>query len=162
MTEKDQFSVLTGLAALALVVCAALSLGASNVHAEEFGHHHGGWWHLFGGVVQPSQRPQIETIMSNEKPTLHKLFGEVEADRTALTTKLLSPGASVDVTKEVSQLKQAEGALLEEQMKIAVQVRGVLSPQQLAQANDLFTKLHGLHEQERALLEQTHEAGPED
>lgn len=94
--------------------------------------------------------------MSGERETLHNLRRQVRAARAALMAKLLSSDKQVDVSKEEHELKQAQSALTDERIKIALKLRAVLSPQQLSQASRLWTKLASLGQQERALMEQAH------
>jgi hypothetical protein len=104
-------------------------------------------------VAGPKEKGLIEAVFANDRTRLELLHDQVDMARKALIAKLLSPDKNVDVTREVTQMKQAHDALLEERVKLALRARAIMSTQELAQASQLWTKLEDLHGQERALFD---------
>ncbi|MGH8010984.1 MAG: hypothetical protein ACREQ4_00630 [Candidatus Binataceae bacterium] len=139
----------------AVVVGLVVALGSGATLADAYGYgHHGGWWGPLRAVIQPSQRQQIHSMLSGEKQKMEALHQNVRNAKAALIIKLLSMDQNVDVSGELNNLEQAEDALLQERVNVAQQVRTVLSSQQRAQASQMWTKLQGLHQQEREIFQQ--------
>jgi heavy-metal resistance protein len=112
------------------------------------------WLMPLWGELQPAQRKQVHALVAADRTGLHLLHAQEKAARKALTAKLLSNDKNPDVTQEVAKLKQAEAAMLDARVALALKVRALMSPEQISQAADFWTKLQSLHEQEHALFAQ--------
>ena len=141
-----------------IAIVSALALGVlwASAWADggHFGRGHGQWLMPLGGELQPAQRKQVHALVAGDRTSLQLLHAQEKAARKALTDKLLSTDKNVDVTREVAKLKQAEEAMLDERVSLALKVRALMSPDQLSRAADFRTKLESLHEQEHALFAQ--------
>ncbi len=144
---------LVGLVAILVLVGAFFAVRAFAFHG-----HHGGCGRGFGqmaaikAVLTADQKNQIRQIIEGEKPTIKNLHLQQKTARDALFSKLLSSDKTVDVSAEVTQLKQAQAAQIDEKIKIAQQARALLSPDQLTKAGQIWANLESLHKQEHDLL----------
>ncbi len=142
---------------LCLMVALAGVFGMLSVTAHAYrghpGDRHESAMAPLVAVVGPRQRELIRGVFTTDRTHLEILHEQVVAARKALIAKLLSGDKKVNVTKEVAQLKRAHDALIDERVKLALKVRAIMSPQQLSEASQLWTKWQSLRAQERALFE---------
>lgn len=112
----------------------------------------------FRAVLSAEQRNTVRGFVQNDKANIETLRNNVHQTKRALMAALLSSASNSavqsQVTNQVNQFNQARAALMNEKIKIAMQARASMSPEQLAQANGLWSKLQGLHQQEKALFQQ--------
>lgn len=108
----------------------------------------------FEAVLSAEQKQALLSMVKADRTKLQSLHQRLHQAREALIEKLLSPDASVDVSKEVAELKNAQAAMTDERVAIALAVRKLLSPQQLKDAAAFHDRLEELHRQEAALLQQ--------
>jgi Spy/CpxP family protein refolding chaperone len=120
---------------------------------------HGDWGHgpfefLHGLNLSEAQQAQVHDIMksawANEKPVMEKLRAAHQAEINVLlgagtvTADTVAPTLAQEETLR-QQLDQAHVAT-------ALQIRAVLTPEQLAAAATKFAQIEQLHEQEHALM----------
>lgn len=108
----------------------------------------------FEAVLSPEQKQALLSMVKADQTKLESLRQRLHQAREALIEKLVSPDASVDVSKEVTELKAAQAAMTDERVAIALEVRKLLSAQQLKDAAAFHGKLEELHRQEATLLRQ--------
>jgi Heavy-metal resistance len=113
----------------------------------------------FEAVLRPDQKLALYTMVKADRAKLEALHQRLHAAREALIQKLLSPEKSVDVSKEVAELKAAQAAMIDQRVDIALAARKLMSPKQLSDAAEFHAKLEKLHRQEAALLEQMSKSG---
>ncbi len=145
-------AVLFGLLILALLSAAAYARRASAARRT---------WsptEPFEPVLDRDQRQMVRKILAADRTKLAILRERLGMAREALVAKLLSPGKEVDTSKEAAEIKSAVAALVDERINVALQVRKLLSPEQLARAAQLHAKLKELWTQERQLLEKARKA----
>ncbi len=140
------------------ILLVAGGLGAFGAVAQAFGGGPAGRERAammpFEAVLSPEQKQALLSMVKADKTKLQSLHQRLHQARDTLIEKLLSPDASVDVSKEVAELKAAQAAMIDERVAIALAVRKLLSPQQLKAAAAFHAKLEDLHRQEAALLQQ--------
>jgi Spy/CpxP family protein refolding chaperone len=70
-----------------------------------------------------------------------------------MTNKLFSTGKlqEADLAPDVQQISQLRNQLAEEGLKVVLEIRGVLTPEQLAKASQLKSQMESLHSQIRNL-----------
>jgi Spy/CpxP family protein refolding chaperone len=107
----------------------------------------------FEAVLSRGQKHQLYSIVKADKAKLDALHQRLHEAREALIQKLFSPGDSVDLTKEVADLKAAQAAMVDERVAIALAARKLL-PQQLKDAAAFHSRLEDLHHQEAQLMQQ--------
>jgi len=105
--------------------------------------------------LTPDQEERVHAIMDADRERLHTLFGELEAANDALAAKLTAPGPldAAALQPEVDRVAKVRRELMDQGLKTALAVRGVLTAEQLAKAAQIQTRLRALQEEMRTLLE---------
>jgi len=106
--------------------------------------------------LTPEQKTQVQKIMANNRDEFHTLFNQVRAAQKDLVDQLFaSKAVTVDkLAPQVQLVTQLRGQLLQKGLKTALEVRGVLTPEQLAKAAQRKDRLQALHAEMRSLLEE--------
>ena len=129
------------------------------VGASAFAHGGGRRGGLFGGLhalnLTADQKQKVHDIFTAERPTLKQLQGSVKTARQAIAAKLMAPGTltSADLDSLAQQAAQAQADLAHERLNVAIQVRNVLTPDQLSQAASIHAQMQQLRGQMQQLLE---------
>jgi len=143
---------------LLTIVLAASGVAAFGAAARAFHEGPSGHERLtmtpFTAVLRPEQKQALFSMVKADREKVHSLRWQLHTAREALIDKLISTDASIDVSKEVADLKAAQAAMIDERVAIALATRKLLSPQQLKDAAAFHAKLKDLHQQEAALLQQ--------
>jgi Spy/CpxP family protein refolding chaperone len=144
-----------GLAVALPLTALAVTQGG---YPEGFGRGHGGprgeLAFLHGIELTDSQKSQLHTIMQNAWKTTGPLEKQDRALHNQVREALLAPGA-LDSTSLASLTKQE--AQLHEQIETArlntaIQVRGLLTEDQISKAATVHQQLEALRQQERQLM----------
>jgi hypothetical protein len=106
----------------------------------------------FTAVLRPDQKSQLYAMLKADGAKIEAIHRRLHAAREALIAKLLAPGPTVDIGKEVAELKAAQAAMIDERVSIALAARKLMSPEQLKAAAEFHAKLEELHRQESDLL----------
>ena len=117
------------------------------------GHGHGGFGG-FGSVMrtlQPAQRDQMHTIFAADRANAKTLHEQVRTARENLFNALIN---GQDPTAAETQLNQAQAAMIADRVKLAQQMRGVLTPTQIQQVQTFHTKWQSLMDQQRTERQQ--------
>lgn len=120
---------------------------------------HGGWMHRSGhgdfailravGLTD-DQKAQVRQIFANHRPQLQTLHQQLRAAERQLRDQLYGPNPpSVADLAPINRLREQLAA---ERLQIALEIRGVLTPEQIARAAQIRQQLEQLHRQERSLL----------
>ncbi|HBZ72331.1 MAG TPA: hypothetical protein DEP35_22400 [Deltaproteobacteria bacterium] len=111
---------------------------------------------LQGVKLTPDQQAQVHKILEANHAALRDLSGQLHAAQDALTTALLSPGnvSAADVKPLLDRALQIRQQLAERGLDAMLQVRAVLTPDQLAKAAARRARMKDLEAQMRALLEE--------
>lgn len=143
---------------LVLILLMAGGLGVYGAAARAFPEGPRGHGRLamtpFEAVLSPDQKIALMAMVKADRNKFQALHQHLRDAREALIAKLLSSDATVDISKEVAQLKAAQAAMIDERVSIALAARKLLSPQQLKDAAAFHAKLEDLHRQESALMQQ--------
>ena len=109
---------------------------------------------LRGLDLTDAQRGQIKTIMSDNRGKLHPLFQQLRTAHEEVANKLLTPGnvSRDDLAPQLQQMERLRGQLMEEGLTVMLEVRKVLTPEQLAKAAQLKERMHALHQEMRDLF----------
>ena len=104
--------------------------------------------------LSADQKQEVRDILTAHRPTLARLRANEKAATQALAAKLLGTGAVTqqDLDALVQQESQARTALIRERLGAALEVRNVLTPQQIQKAATIRAGMQGLHAQMRQLL----------
>lgn len=112
---------------------------------------------LQGVKLTPDQQAQVHKILEANHASLHDLFDQLHAAQDALATALLAPGnvTAADVKPLLDHTLQIRQQLAERGLEAMLQVRAVLTPDQLAKAAARRARMKDLEAQMRSLLEES-------
>ncbi len=112
---------------------------------------------LIRGVgLTEAQRSQIRQIVTSHRPKFEALQRQLRAAREQLDEKLYSPGPVKleDLAPLTQQIGKLREPLMQESLQVALEVRKVLTPDQLAKAMRRRQRLNELRAEIRSLLEE--------
>jgi Spy/CpxP family protein refolding chaperone len=146
-----------------LVGIVVVTLWTAGGYAQDrgMGHWGGGGYgdrlllRLFSKVgLTDDQKVQMKAVMERHRPAFQQLRQQLHAARAQITDKLLSPGP-ISSTDQQS-LIELEAPLLEqlvqEGISTVVDLRALLTPDQLVHAAQTKDQLNTLHSQMRSLM----------
>src|SRR5882724_4465256 len=153
-----------------LAVIAASTLGLATVHARpRFGMGAGGMMMGPGGdgpaMMLPlllrsanltdEQQAQVQKIMADRRAQTRALVREMRAGQAALLDKLFAAGDLKvgDLKPELDRLTRARAQLMDHAVTTALDIRKVLTPEQLARTAKIKDRMRALHDQMRDLVE---------
>lgn len=153
------------LAMVAIGWWAALADGhpRGGMHGLGHGMMEGGAGHLLPLVLKgidltPEQETRVREIMKGHRSTLRTLFQQMRETHQELSDKLLTPGdvQAADLNPYVERMAQLREQLMQEGLNVALEVRGVLTAEQLAKAAELKGRMKALHSEWRSLFKEKH------
>ena len=108
---------------------------------------------LRGANLTADQKSQVQQIMANHRVTLRDLFSQLRAAQDQMANKLFSTARlqEADLAPQVQQIAQLRNQLADEGLRVVLEIRGVLTPEQLAKASQLKSQMQSLHSQMRSL-----------
>jgi Spy/CpxP family protein refolding chaperone len=109
---------------------------------------------LKGVDLTDAQEKRVQEIMAAHRARLRTLFSELQATHKDLGDKLFAPGdvRLEDFTPQLQQMGQLREQLMQEGLKAAVEVRNLLTPEQLAKAAAIKDRMRALHTEMRELF----------
>lgn len=109
---------------------------------------------LQGVGLTDDQKKQVRDLLKADHATLFALFDQLRTANQALADKLVSTGpvTEQDLQPLVDQVMKVRGDIVSHGLKVVLQVRGLLTTEQLAKAADVKTKMRALRAQMRDLL----------
>jgi Spy/CpxP family protein refolding chaperone len=101
------------------------------------------------------QQKRVQDILSADRENLHALFQKLDAANDALAAKLVAPGPvdAAALQPDLDRVAHLRQELMEHGLKTALEVRAVLTPEQLAKTAEVQVKLRSLQQQMRELLD---------
>jgi Spy/CpxP family protein refolding chaperone len=114
---------------------------------------------LVRGVgLTEAQQAQVRQIVASHRPKFEALLRQLRAAREQLAEKLYAPGPvkAEDLTPLTQQIAKLREPLTQESLQVALEVRKVLTPDQLAKAKQRRQRLNELRAEMRSLLEEGH------
>lgn len=152
-----------------LVVFSSVALlGLSAVPGFTQGHRHWGGGPGMGGPgmmlpfmlkklnLTADQQAKVDQIMTEHRPTFQSLFSQMETAHDGLAAKLFSSeiltADDATLTALTGPTSSIRDQLMREGLKVAIEVRNVLTPEQLRQASALHAQMKALHDQMRGLM----------
>ena len=109
---------------------------------------------LRGANLTADQKTQVHQIMANHRSTFQNLFSQLRAAQDQISSKLLSTGAvgESDLAPQLQQVSTLRSQLAEEGLRVALEIRNILTPDQLAKAAQLKTQMQSLQSQMKNLM----------
>ena len=143
---------------LAIAVTAATLLFSGTAFAEGWGGpggHRGGGGGAFGWPVlravglDDAQKAQIRQIFTTHRPQLQSLRQQLMTAQGQVRDKLLSP--TPPTAADIAPISQLRDQLAQERLAMALEIRNVLTPDQLAKAAQIRQQMKQLRQQMRDL-----------
>jgi protein CpxP len=109
---------------------------------------------LVGVHLTADQQAQVRTIMDTHRPAVEAARQQLDRQHGQLMTRLTAPGqiTLADLTPLDQEIAQTERQLHEEMLRTAVEIRAILTPDQLATAAANGQKLEQIHSEMRGLM----------
>src|SRR5262249_18244067 len=109
---------------------------------------------LRGAHLTPDQQTRVREILAAHRTTMRTLTEQLRQAQDAMTDKLFAPGPVqvADLQPSVQRVAQLRTQLLQESSQIALEVRALLTPEQLAQAAQVKDRLRTLSAGMRELV----------
>jgi Spy/CpxP family protein refolding chaperone len=109
---------------------------------------------LRGANLSTDQKVQVKQIMANHRATFQNLFGKLRAAQEEMSNKLLSPGVvrEPDLAAQTQQISYLRNQLADEGLRVVLEIRNILTPEQLVKASQLKAQMQTLHNQMRNLM----------
>ena len=107
-----------------------------------------------GGELTDAQRGQVKQIVANHRPQFEGLVKQLRAARETLDTRLFGKDAvtAADVTPTVQQISQLRSQLMQESLLVALEIRNIMTPDQLAKAAQFRERLSALRQEMQSLV----------
>lgn len=151
--------VLVGALAVGLWTAAASGVAPAGMGGYGMGSGHGGFGMMLplfvkGAGLTEAQQAQVKQIVANHRPQFQGLVSQLRTAHTQLADKLYAPGPvkAEDLAPLTQQITQLRGQLAQEGLQVALEVRGVLTPEQLAKAGQTRKRFNELRAEMRGLL----------
>jgi Spy/CpxP family protein refolding chaperone len=109
---------------------------------------------LKGVDLTDAQEKQVREIMAAHRATFRTLFSALQGAHKDLADKLFTPGEvqAEDLTAQIQRVTELRERLMQEGLKVALEVRALLTPEQLAKAAELKDRVRALHAEMRGLF----------
>lgn len=143
-------------------VIIAVSLWSLAAPAHGFGGGHG-MTHRGAGMsrlilrsvgLTDAQKAEIRQIVASRHSEFRALGEQLRGAREQMAQRLYAPDpvTAAELTPLTQQIAQLRGQLAELRLQVALEVRGVLTPEQLAKAAETRQRLSELRGEMRGLL----------
>ncbi len=151
-----------------LVGVLATGLWTASAFGRPQGGRDTGWGRGGDGMVLPllvrgvglteAQQAQVKQIVASHRPKFEALLRQLRATREQLAEKLYAPNPvkAEDLTPLTQQIGKLREPLMQESLQVALEVRNVLTPDQLAKAKLRRQRLNELRAEMRGLLQEDH------
>jgi Spy/CpxP family protein refolding chaperone len=172
MTARRWIGVITLAGACALaplrLAAQATSGGSPPPGPKAFFHGHGGFGPpmmgdrpafllpmlLHGLSLSDAQRTQIRQIMLSDRSSFASLFQQLHQAEDALNDQILAPGTkqASDLAPQIQEITQLRQQLLQQGVQSMLQIRAVLTPDQLNELAQKKQRLTALRAEMRSLM----------
>ena len=94
--------------------------------------------------LNDAQQAQVRQIVANHRTQVQSIVAQLRTAREALAARLYGPDpVSVEVlTPLVQELNQLRGQLTQERLQVTLEIRNILTPDQLARAAQVRQRLN--------------------
>ena len=110
-----------------------------------------------GAALTPDQETRVKAILAAHRANARDLMRQLRAAREGVVDKLVAPGAVAagDLEPLRQQITQLEEQLSQDRLGVALEIRALLTPDQLAKAQRVKDRFRELRAEMRALFEGT-------
>jgi len=144
MRLRNGLVVLAVMSTMLWGAAASAQDGGSGWHGR---HGHGGILRTVG--LTDDQKQQIHQIVASHRTQLRTLGGQLRTASHQLKEKLYSP--TPPAAADLASIGQLRDQLAQERLQMALQIRSVLTPAQLAKAAQTMQQMDQLRAQMRSL-----------
>jgi Spy/CpxP family protein refolding chaperone len=109
---------------------------------------------LKGIDLTEEQEKRVREVMAAHRATFRILFSELQEAHRDMADRLFAPGTvqAEDLTAQIQQIALLRTQLTQEGLQVALEVRGLLTPEQLAKAAEIKDRMRALHTEMRGLF----------
>ena len=109
---------------------------------------------LKGVELTEEQEQRVREIMAAHRATFRTLFSELQGAHKDLADRLFAPGEvqTADLTAPMQRVGELRERLMQEGLKVALEVRALLTPDQLAKAAEIKDRVRALRTEMRGLF----------
>jgi Spy/CpxP family protein refolding chaperone len=109
---------------------------------------------LRGASLRPDQRAQAQRILDRSHPAFARLFDQIHTSKQQLGDQLFAPGTvnSASLENTSRQLAGLQAQLADLELQTALQIRALLTPDQLSRVAEFHQKVESLHRQMHDLM----------
>ncbi|MDD5559927.1 Spy/CpxP family protein refolding chaperone [Candidatus Methylomirabilis sp.] len=146
----------------------AIGLWTASAFGQPPGGRGAGWGHptdemfllqlVQGAGLTETQQAQVRQIVASHRPKFETLRRQLRSAREQLAEKLYVPGPvkAEDLAPLIQQIGKLREPLMHESLQVALEVRKLLTPEQLAKAKQRRQRLNEIRAEMRKLLEEGH------
>lgn len=152
-----------GLAAVivSVLLLAAAAPAFAQVPGRESGMRNGGrgdgelWLMIRAAQLTPEQQTKVRAILSAHRASARPVIEQLRQAQQELGSKLLAPGSvqAADLQPQLQRIGQLRDQLAQDSANAALEVRAVLTPEQLARVAQTKDRLKQLREEMRQLMQ---------
>jgi Spy/CpxP family protein refolding chaperone len=116
------------------------------------------WLMIHAANLTPEQQAKVRDILSAHRSTARPLIEQLRQAQQELGARLLAPGTvqTGDIQPLLLRISQLRDNLTLDSAQAALEVRAVLTPEQLARAAQTKDRLEQLREEMRQLTQPSH------
>lgn len=109
---------------------------------------------LRSAELTADQQAKVREIIAAHRATARPIVAELRQAQADLADRLFAPGAlqEADLAAPLQQIAQLRGQLLQQSARVAVEVRALLTPEQLAKAAQVKDRMRTLQTEMQQLL----------
>ena len=148
-------TILITLVALASTWAPAGAQPGAYMHGPGAGRGDGGMMLpmlLRGANLTPEQDAKVREVLAARRAASQALVAQLRQAQEELADRLFAPGLKEDdVQPQLQKITQLREQLMQESAKIALEVRGLLTPEQLARAAQVKDRMRQLQSEMRQL-----------
>ena len=113
------------------------------------------WLMIRAANLTPEQQTRVRVILSAHRATARPLIEQLRQAQQELGGKLLAPGQvqAADLQPQLQRIGQLRDQLAQDSAGAALEVRAVLTPEQLARVAQTKERLRQLREEMRQLMQ---------
>jgi Spy/CpxP family protein refolding chaperone len=113
------------------------------------------WLMIRAANLTPEQQTRVRAILSAHRATARPLIEQLRQAQQELGGKLLAPGQvqATDLQPQLQRIGQLRDQLAQDSAGAALEVRAVLTPEQLARVVQTKERLRQLREEMRQLMQ---------
>jgi Spy/CpxP family protein refolding chaperone len=113
------------------------------------------WLMIRAANLTPDQQTRVRAILSAHRATARPLIEQLRQAQQELGGKLLAPGPvqAADLQPQLQRIGQLRDQLAQDSAGAALEVRAVLTPEQLARVAQTKERLRQLREEMRQLMQ---------